>query len=80
MVPDGAVAAAAGVDSLPDCRRMRFRNETAHAAWLTVDRGDGPLLVSMPHTGTDIPPAIEADARLALARPQGCRLVDRPAL
>jgi N-formylglutamate deformylase len=29
-------------------------------AWLTVERRDAPLLVSFPHTGTDIPPEIEA--------------------
>jgi formiminoglutamase len=28
--------------------------------WLAVHRGAAPLLVSMPHTGTDIPPDIEA--------------------
>jgi N-formylglutamate deformylase len=28
--------------------------------WLQVARGEGPLVVSFPHTGTDIPPAIEA--------------------
>lgn len=29
-------------------------------AWLTVTRGDAPLIVSLPHTGTTIPPALEA--------------------
>ena len=29
-------------------------------AWLEVHRGDAPLVVSFPHTGTDIPPDIEA--------------------
>jgi N-formylglutamate deformylase len=28
--------------------------------WLTIRRADAPLIVSMPHTGTDIPPEIEA--------------------
>jgi formiminoglutamase len=28
--------------------------------WLTVRRGDAPLIVSFPHTGTDIPAEIEA--------------------
>ncbi|WP_207481657.1 N-formylglutamate deformylase [Arenibaculum pallidiluteum] len=28
--------------------------------WLTVTRGDAPLLLSLPHTGTEIPPEIEA--------------------
>ena len=30
------------------------------APWLTVVRGDAPLLVSLPHTGTEIPAEIEA--------------------
>ena len=33
--------------------------------WLQVRRGEAPLVVSFPHTGTDIPPEIEA--RLASA-------------
>ena len=28
-------------------------------AWLTVQRGDAPLVVSFPHTGLEIPAAIE---------------------
>lgn len=28
--------------------------------WLTVQRGEAPLIVSLPHTGTEIPPPIEA--------------------
>ncbi len=28
--------------------------------WLTVQRGEAPLIVAFPHTGTDIPPDIEA--------------------
>src|SRR6266700_5038054 len=32
----------------------------AEAAWLTVRRGSAPLLLCMPHAGTDIPAAIEA--------------------
>jgi N-formylglutamate deformylase len=28
--------------------------------WIELSRGDAPLLVSIPHTGTDIPPEIEA--------------------
>ncbi|WP_262028542.1 N-formylglutamate deformylase [Microvirga sp. Mcv34] len=30
---------------------------SAHPDWLTVTRGDAPLVVSLPHTGTDIPDA-----------------------
>jgi len=29
-------------------------------SWLTIHRGDAPLIVSLPHTGTEIPPEIEA--------------------
>ncbi|HQR89393.1 MAG TPA: N-formylglutamate deformylase [Caulobacter sp.] len=29
-------------------------------SWLQVMRGDAPLIVSLPHTGTEIPPEIEA--------------------
>src|SRR5688572_179279 len=29
------------------------------SAWLEIHRGDAPLVVSFPHTGTDIPPEIE---------------------
>ena len=29
-------------------------------AWLEIQRGDAPLIVSMPHTGTQIPGDIEA--------------------
>ena len=31
----------------------------AHPPWLTVRRGEAPLLLSMPHTGTEIPAALE---------------------
>jgi N-formylglutamate deformylase len=34
--------------------------EESSAPWLTVRRGAAPLLLCMPHTGTRIPPAIEA--------------------
>jgi N-formylglutamate deformylase len=34
--------------------------DDAYRDWLTVHRGDAPLIVSLPHTGTDIPPDIEA--------------------
>jgi formiminoglutamase len=33
---------------------------TAQADWLIIHRGSEPLVVSFPHTGTDIPPEIEA--------------------
>ena len=32
---------------------------TAHPDWLVVQRGSAPLIVSFPHTGTEIPPEIE---------------------
>ncbi len=31
-----------------------------HPEWLTVERREAPLILSFPHTGTDLPPAIEA--------------------
>src|SRR5579871_1894931 len=31
------------------------------SAWLSVRRGEAPLIVSLPHTGTFIPPEIEKD-------------------
>ncbi len=31
-----------------------------HPDWLSVHQGDAPLIFSFPHTGTDIPPDIEA--------------------
>jgi N-formylglutamate deformylase len=33
---------------------------TEPPAWLTVERRDAPLILSFPHTGTEIPPDIEA--------------------
>ena len=32
---------------------------TTHPSWLHLTHGDTPLIVSMPHTGTDIPPELE---------------------
>jgi N-formylglutamate deformylase len=37
--------------------------DATQPAWLTVRRGAAPLLLCMPHTGTDIPPALEARLR-----------------
>jgi N-formylglutamate deformylase len=34
--------------------------EAGETPWLTVRQGEAPLLLTMPHTGTDIPPAIES--------------------
>ena len=31
----------------------------SHPSWLDLRRGDAPLLVSLPHTGTDLPPELE---------------------
>ncbi len=33
---------------------------TVRPDWLEIVRGEAPLIVSMPHTGTEIPPGIEA--------------------
>lgn len=30
-------------------------------SWLSVERGEAPLIVSIPHSGTDIPPEIESE-------------------
>jgi formiminoglutamase len=38
--------------------------------WLAVSRGEGPLIVSIPHAGTEIPPAIAA----RLASPERARV------
>ncbi len=35
-------------------------NQESSASWLSVVRGDAPLIASMPHTGTDIPPPLES--------------------
>ncbi len=50
------------------------------SGWLTVRRGSAPLVLSIPHAGTDIPADIEPPPRLPVARPQRHRLVGRPAL
>ncbi len=45
--------------------------------WLAVHHGDAPLIVSFPHTGTEIPPAIEPKlASLWLARKDADHWVD----
>ena len=67
-------------------RRCRRRGAVSDGngiarAWLTVAAAaTAPLIVSFPHTGTDIPPEIEARLRLAVAGAQGRRLVDRSAV
>ncbi len=51
---------------------------TPPIAWLTVSQGEQPLVVSLPHTGTELPPTIEA--RLAstwLARKDTDWWIDR---
>lgn len=46
--------------------------------WLTVERGDAPLIVSVPHAGTDIPKDISARlASVDLARKDADFYVDR---
>jgi len=48
------------------------------APWLEVHRGDAPLVVSFPHTGTDIPPEIESRMASAwLARKDADWWIDR---
>ena len=35
-------------------------NSPAATPWLTITRGQTPLVISLPHTGTELPPGIEA--------------------
>ncbi len=37
---------------------MPTRGDPMTPDWLTLHRGDAPLLVSLPHTGTDLPPEL----------------------
>jgi N-formylglutamate deformylase len=39
---------------------MRASSVAKMPDWLTIARGEAPLIVSMPHTGTEIPPEIES--------------------
>ncbi len=48
--------------------------------WLTVKRGDAPLLVSLPHTGVERAGRMRGGAGLVSARAPRRRLVHRPAL
>ena len=71
--------------SLPDATHTAPARRRRHAmtdapSWLTVQRGAAPLIVSFPHTGTDIPRDIEARLVSPWLGPQGRRLVGRPAL
>ncbi|MGH8088857.1 MAG: N-formylglutamate deformylase, partial [Stenotrophomonas sp.] len=34
---------------------------TAHPDWLQVHEGDAPLIVSFPHTGSELPDALVND-------------------
>jgi N-formylglutamate deformylase len=47
-------------------------------SWLSVTRGEAPLIVAIPHAGTDIPDAVAVQlADLDLARSDADRFVDR---
>jgi N-formylglutamate deformylase len=47
-------------------------------SWLSVTRGEAPLIVAIPHAGTDIPDGVAAQlADLDLARSDADRFVDR---
>ena len=48
--------------------------------WLTVKRGEAPLLVSFPHTGLSVPAECATRPRIVSARAPRCRLAYRPAL
>ena len=53
-------------------------NDPKAPQWLSVLRGDAPLVVSMPHTGTDLPGGIEAGLESAwLARKDADWYVDK---
>ena len=60
--------------------RVERRMSGAHHEWLALHHGDAPLVVSFPHTGTEIPAGHRSESRLALARAQGRRLLGRRAL
>ena len=46
--------------------------------WLTVTRGDAPLLLSFPHTGVSVPAECEAAlVSLPLARHDADRHIDK---
>ncbi len=53
-------------------------SQAAPQDWLTVQRGGSPLILSLPHTGTEIPPDVEAQlVSLWLARKDADWWVDR---
>jgi len=53
-------------------------NEDSAPSWLAVRQGSAPLLLCMPHTGTDIPPTLEARLTSAwLARKDTDWAIDR---
>jgi N-formylglutamate deformylase len=53
-------------------------SDESRSSWLTIHRGDAPLITSMPHTGVDIPARIEADLVSAwLARKDADWWIDR---
>jgi hypothetical protein len=64
---EAANAMVAPVIAAASCRGGRERPAIWVAAggrmtrfWLQIHRGEAPLIVSFPHTGTRFPPAIEA--------------------
>jgi N-formylglutamate deformylase len=55
--------AAPHPDPLPACGERECARGSIvvhHPPWLTVEQREAPLIVSFPHTGTDVPPDIEA--------------------
>jgi len=54
LVRSGAIAGAAKRHPLPGVAEAAMKPD-----WLQIHRGDAPLIVSFPHTGTDIPTDID---------------------
>ena len=52
-------------------------NESVPHTWLSIRRGDVPLVVSMPHTGTDLPEIEEGLQSTWLARRDADWWVDK---
>ena len=75
---EGAVIDAAGAATLPSLERIRAMTD-GHPDWLVVERREAPLIVSIPHAGTDLLD-FEAGFRRSVARAQGCGLAARRAL
>ena len=70
FAPDIAAAIA-----LLQGRSIPLKHCQVSYEFLKIRHGSAPLILSIPHAGTEIPHAFQPALRLALARAQGCRLV-----